>query len=167
MESNVVRLRDPIQPASTSSWRVGLTTFSHRTARCLDIIDVTDHVEYAVRAALVREGMALVQSLHTTAAVVVNEHEPLLLEDLRRTLDHVAPRDATYRHDDFDVRTENMTPDEQPNGHAHCKGLFVPTSVTLVVAAGTLLLGRWQRVFLVELDRARDRTVAVRAMGLR
>jgi secondary thiamine-phosphate synthase enzyme len=135
------------------------------TSACFDAIDLTERLEKIAAASAIDRGLVFVQSLHTTAAIVVNEDEPLLWEDLRGTLERLAPRRESYRHDDFAVRTVNMTPDELPNGHAHCKALFLPTSVALAVSGGRLVLGRWQRVFLLELDRARPRTVAVVVQG--
>ncbi len=105
-----------------------------------------------------------VQSLHTTAAIVVNENEPLLLQDLRAALERAAPRHLAYRHDDFSQRAA-VPPDEPANGHAHCQALFLRASETLGVAGGRLRLGRWQRVFLVELDGPRTRTAAVTVLG--
>jgi len=84
---------------------------------------------------------------------------------MRRTLERLAPRGHLYQHDDFNVRTVNMCPDEQKNGHSHCKAMFLRTSETLNVAQGELQLGQWQRVFLIELDRAKKRTVSVLVMG--
>ncbi len=136
-----------------------------RTAECLQFIDVTPAVLGIVQATGVRDGIANVQSQHTTAAVIVNENEPLLLDDLRRTLEALAPRDAAYRHDDFGVRTVNLEPGEPDNGHAHCKALALTTSVAVNVAGGALQLGRWQRIFFLELDRARDRTLSVLVLG--
>jgi len=155
-----VAQRSEAPPAADEECRIEL----HTTA-CLDAIDVTDRVERIVAASAVDRGLAFIQSLHTTAAIVVNEDEPLLWDDLRRTLERLAPRSVSYRHDDFAVRTVNMTAGERPNGHAHCKALFLPTSVTLGVSGGRLVLGRWQRIFLLELDSARPRTVAVMVQG--
>ncbi len=58
-----------------------------------------------------------------------------------------------------------MTPDEKPNGHAHCKALFLRSSETINIVDGRLQLGRWQRIFLLELDCPRRRTVSVMVMG--
>ena len=56
-------------------------------------------------------------------------------------------------------------PDEPANGHAHCKALFLRASETLAVAGGRPRLGRWQRVFLVELDGPRTRTLSLTVLG--
>lgn len=132
----------------------------------LQFIDLTDEVARIVAESGIFQGFVNVQTTHTTTAIIVNEHEPLLLEDLRRALEQLAPRSVKYRHDDFEIRTANLTPDEKPNGHAHCKALFLRASETLNVINGELQLGRWQRIFLIELDCPRSRTVSVSLLGL-
>src|SRR5262245_30174471 len=134
-------------PAQT---RVEGNAFVIETSECLEFIDITDRVADRVAASGVRDGIVNIQSAHTTAAVLVNEHEPLLIEDMKRILERLAPRTDTYRHDAFDIRTINLSPNEPVNGHAHCKAMFLRTSETIGVAEGQLQLGRWQRIFLVE-----------------
>ena len=71
-----------------------------------------------------------------------------------------------YRHNDFRVRTVHMHDDESPNGHSHCLQLMLGTSESVPVADGELLLGTWQRIFLVELDGPRSsREVVIQALG--
>ena len=112
-----------------------------------------------------REGMVPVQSRHTTAAVLVNENEPLLLQDFEDLLRRWAPPDAHYRHNDLEAR-EGAPADERPNGHSHAQALLLGASVCLNVAEGRLDLGEWQSVFLVELDGPRDRTLSVQVLGV-
>jgi secondary thiamine-phosphate synthase enzyme len=132
----------------------------------IEFVDVTDQVAELVHLAGVREGVANVFSRHTTAAVCIQEAEPLLLEDLREFLQRSAPAHAHYRHNDFRVRTVHMHDDESPNGHAHCLQLMLGTSESVPVADGQLLLGTWQRIFLVELDGPRaTREVIIQALG--
>lgn len=130
-----------------------------------DFVDITDTVNEAIRASGVTDGVALVTSLHTTARIHVNEHEPLLLTDLTALLERLVPRDAFYHHDDLSVRTVNLTPDERVNGHSHARGLFIPVSEHLPVTDGALMLGQWQRVFMVELDGPQSRKVVVKVLG--
>jgi secondary thiamine-phosphate synthase enzyme len=130
-----------------------------------EFIDITGEVTGAVEASGVREGAVTVFSRHTTAAVKINENEPLLLEDMARFLEQVAPRAADYRHNDFVIRTVNMTEDECPNGHSHCQHLLLSASETIPICGGAPLLGRWQRVFLIELDRPRPREVVIQVQG--
>ena len=130
-----------------------------------EFIDLTDRLERLVADAGLRFGILNVQTLHTTTAIVVNEHEPLLLADFQSLLEAAAPVGRTYQHDDTSARTVNLTDAERPNGHAHCRALLLPPSVCLNVAGGRLLLGRWQRVFLAELDGPREREISVIVFG--
>ncbi len=135
------------------------------TRECFQFIDITDQVAESVRRSGVRHGLVNVQSKHTTAAIIVNENEPLLLEDMKRTLERLVPREMEYLHNNFEIRTANLSPDEDQNGHAHCKAILLGTSETLNIVNGTIQLGRWQRIFLVELDKARERFVSVVVIG--
>jgi secondary thiamine-phosphate synthase enzyme len=131
-----------------------------------EFVDITEQVTDIVAASGVRFGQVTVYSTHTTAAIKVNENEPLLLQDMARALDEVASCNANYDHNDFSRRTGNMDDDECPNGHAHCQHLFLPTSETVPVLDGKLPLGQWQRIFLVELDRPKRRRVLVNVLGV-
>jgi len=135
-----------------------------RTESELQFIDVTTLVEERVRRSGVRSGLANIQSLHTTAAVIVNEDEPRLLADLARTLERLAPRELRYQHDDLHLRRD-VPPDERPNGHAHCRALALAPSATLQIREGRLGLGRWQRILFVELDGPRRRALCVLVIG--
>lgn len=139
--------------------------FTVTTERAPQFVDITGEVEQALRECGVREGLALVFCRHTTAAIRINENEPLLLADMEEFLKRIAPRDLYYRHNDFAIRTHNMTPDECPNAHAHCQHLLLGASEAIPIADGRLLLGCWQRLFLVELDRPREREVTVQVFG--
>lgn len=142
--------------------RLSITT-DHPT----EFIDLTDQVEAFVAESGIRFGIVNIQSLHTTTAVIVNEHEPLLLSDFSSLLARAAPRAFFYRHDDLETRTVNLTPDERANGHAHCRALLLGTSISLNVADGRLQRGCWQRIFMVELDGPRRREVSLLVTGER
>jgi secondary thiamine-phosphate synthase enzyme len=157
---NIALTKEPAAGIQISHERIHL-----RTRDCLQFIDITEEVRAQVAGTGIRDGIVNIQTLHTTAMVMVNEHEPLLLEDLARALEDLAPRGYRYRHDDFAVRTVNLTPNENPNGHAHCKALFLRSSESLNLVNGEIQLGPWQRIFFVELDCARDRTLSVIVMG--
>jgi secondary thiamine-phosphate synthase enzyme len=133
--------------------------------RPTQFIDLTDRLEALVLATRLRLGFVNVQTRHTTTAIVVNELEPLLLSDFAALLEQAAPSDAGYQHDDVTVRTVNLTADERVNGHAHCRALLLAPSACLNVVDGNLMLGRWQRVFLAELDGPRSREISVLLLG--
>jgi len=147
-------------------------TFTYRhtrvritTERRTEFVDLTEGLEALLAESRISVGFLNVQSLHTTAGIVVNEGEPLLLGDFGGLLDRIAPAVAHYQHDDATVRTVNLTPGERPNGSSHCKALLLGSSICLNVVNGRLMLGRWQRVFLTELDGPRTREVSVLMMG--
>jgi len=141
------------------------STISIQSERPTQFIDLTSELEAFVAASGIQAGLLNVQSLHTTAAVVVNEHEPLLLTDMAALLERLAPTDAVYRHDNITLRTVNCVLGEPPNGHSHCRALLIGSTTALNVVDGALQLGRWQRVFLVELDGPRTRDVSLLLLG--
>jgi secondary thiamine-phosphate synthase enzyme len=153
-----------IEEIGQSAIRTHHSVIRLRSEECLQFIDITDEVEEIVARAGVRNGWVNVQTKHTTTAIIVNENEPLLHEDLKRLLERLAPRSGDYEHNDFSRRVD-IPPDEPANGHSHCKALFLPISVCVNIADGLLQLGRWQRIFLIELDQARERSVSVMVMG--
>ena len=140
--------------------RIGIAT-----ERPTQFIDLTDGLESLVTEAGLTVGFVNVQTLHTTTALVVNEHEPLLLEDFAALLESAAPRHGVYRHDDPAIRRVNLMPGERPNGHAHCQALVLGATACFNVDNRRLVLGRWQRVFLAELDGPRPREISVLMMG--
>lgn len=127
--------------------------------------DITDDIKKIVKKSGILNGIAFVFSLHTTCSIKINENEPLLLEDMGRFLNKLAPITDNYKHNDFSIRTVNMCDDECKNGHAHCQQSLMGTSELLPVKGGDLVLGQWQRVLLIEMDRPRERKVLVEVMG--
>ena len=113
----------------------------------------------------VANGFVIVYSKHTTAAVKINENEPLLLQDMVAFLEKISPRNGGYQHNDFSIRTVNMTADESPNGHAHLQHLLLGTSETVPLIDGIMQFGRYQSVFFIELDHPRSREVMVQVVG--
>ncbi len=138
----------------------------YRTADGPSFRDITEDVREIVHRSSVGFGQVSVFSQHTTAAIILQEHEPLLLNDLRDRLIALAPADAYYRHNDFEIRTVNMHENEPENGHSHVQHLMLGTSETIPVLGGELHIGEFQSIFLVELDEARDRCVSVTVLGV-
>lgn len=152
-------------PERVSGFQVTHHSLELQATAPLQFIDLTDEVRALVAQLGVANGMVNVRTRHTTTAVIINEHEPLLLEDLKELLTRLAPPEAYYRHNDFAIRTANMTPDESPNGHAHYQSLLLSSAATVNIIDGALQLGRWQRIFFIELDHARPRAVSLTVMG--
>ena len=130
--------------------------------------DITDAAKSFVAKSGLQFGIAVAQSLHTTAGLLLNESENGLKADFAAFADKLVPRDHRYTHDDFSVRWENLAPEdfEAPNGHAHVQhAMFGTPSVALAIRDGELALGTWQRLFLIEYDRPRPRRVVLSAFG--
>jgi secondary thiamine-phosphate synthase enzyme len=140
-------------------------TITLETERPLQFVDLTDRLDTLILDAGLGTGVVNIQSPHTTTAVVLNEHEPLLLDDLDALLERLAPAGAAYRHDDLTVRAVNRVPGERRNGHAHCRAALLGAGVCLNVVGGRLQRGRWGRVLFVELDGPRWREVSVMMIG--
>lgn len=157
LESNFVN--------TSMSFQTHCDTLPYVTTEAPEFIDITDDVSVLVLNANIRNGVVVVYSHHTTAAIKINESEPELMKDMARFLAQIAPVDGEYCHNDFDVRTVNMTEDECPNAHSHCQHLLLGTSESIPLINGRLALGRWQRIFLVELDRSKTRQVTVQVLG--
>lgn len=143
------------------------TTIRLDTQHPTQFIDLTDELTALVDECRIHTGLVNIQGLHTTTALVVNEHDPLLLADVTALLERLVPQDGFYQHDNVGLRNSNCVLGERPNGHSHCRSLLLAPSVTLNIAEGRLQLGGWQRIFLVELDGPRSRSISVVVMGER
>ena len=136
-----------------------------KTNNAPEFIDITDWVAECVSESNIVNGFAVVFSKHTTAAVKINENEPLLLDDMAAFLEKLFPRQHDYQHNNFEIRTVNMNEDESPNGHAHLQHLLLGTSETVPVIDGEMQFGTYQSVFFIELDHPRPREVMVHVVG--
>lgn len=135
------------------------------TVQPFEIVDVTTVIDAVVQSSGLSEGLAMVQTRHTTTGVLINEHEPLLFDDLQRMFQRLVPSWPPYAHDDLQRRTVNVTPAERRNGHAHCRAALLRASESIMVADGRLSLGRWQRVLFVDCDGGQPRQLSVTLVG--
>jgi secondary thiamine-phosphate synthase enzyme len=121
-----------------------------------ELVEITGELRAAVRSARIRAGLLVAYVPHTTAAITVQENaDPDVKTDLLLALENAVPARpprGAYRH-------------AEGNSDAHAKAALLGTSATLIVRDGDLLLGRWQGVFLCELDGPRPRTVHLEALA--
>ncbi|MDR0567974.1 MAG: secondary thiamine-phosphate synthase enzyme YjbQ [Spirochaetaceae bacterium] len=130
-----------------------LASFTVKTVRRDEWINITGAVQKIIADSGVQEGICVVFIPHTTAAVTVNENaDPDVPRDVALALSAVSPDRQEFRH-------------SEGNSAAHAKTSLVGPSVTLIVAKGALLLGRWQGVWFNEFDGPRTRTITVRTLG--
>ena len=119
-------------------------------------VNITRKVEQAVRESGVKEGLCLVNAMHITASVFINDDEPGLHEDYRRWLEELAPHDPSrYRH--------NRTGED--NGDAHCKRQVMGREVLVAITASELDFGPWEAIFYGEFDGRRRKRVLVKIIG--
>ena len=142
-------------------------TLQLKTKGAFDAIDVTSDVEKALVNSGIEEGYALVYSRHTTCGVLLNERETGLLGDLEQVLGRLVPQGDYYKHDDWEIRTENMHPDETPNAHSHLRQVVGGRiSEYVPVSEASLMLGEWQRIMILELDQAKEREILIQVCGV-
>jgi secondary thiamine-phosphate synthase enzyme len=128
-------------------------------------IDITDAIETTVSQSGITSGIVTVFSKHTTAAIRIIENEPLLINDLTKMLEHLAPQGSYYQHNDMEIRTVNVGKEEPLNGHSHCQQFLLASSESIPVLNSEMQLGKWQRLFFVDLDGPRTREYLVQVIG--
>jgi secondary thiamine-phosphate synthase enzyme len=130
-------------------------------------VDLTEELQRAIKDSGVTEGAAIAFCAHTTCALLINEWEEGAMEDFRNRMLHLVPEDVYYAHDDLDRRTQNLEEShERRNGHSHVKSMLLSaTSHAIPVAAGEPIFGRWQRLFMFEMDEPKDRQVVFHVFG--
>jgi secondary thiamine-phosphate synthase enzyme len=127
--------------------------FSLRTSARHQLIDISTQVETFIRESGLTDGLCVVYTPHTTAAVTINENaDPSVKSDMIRKLSEVFPQEDSYRH-------------VEGNSDAHIKSSLIGCSETLIVAGGKLMLGTWQGIYFCEFDGPRQREFVVKLVG--
>jgi len=124
----------------------------------MDFVNITPQVEEVLRQSGIREGLCLVNAMHITASVFINDDEPGLHEDYKLWLEKLAPFDPSptaYRH--------NRTGED--NGDAHHKRQVMGREVVVAVTEGRLDFGPWEQIFYGEFDGRRPKRVLVKIIG--
>jgi secondary thiamine-phosphate synthase enzyme len=119
-----------------------------------ELIDITSNLEEVTLKSGIRNGLCLVHAVHSTVAIIVNENESGLTEDIVKKAQQDFPKGAGWLHDMVDN-----------NADAHLASSFIGPSRIFPVRDGRLVRGTWQNVFLLELDGPRTRRISVEVMG--
>jgi secondary thiamine-phosphate synthase enzyme len=133
-------------------------TLTFNVPQRMGFINITRQVEAAVQESGVREGLVLVNAMHITASVFINDDEPGLHEDYKQWLEKLAPFDPSpnaYRH--------NRTGED--NGDAHHKRQIMGREVVVAITGGKLDFGPWEQIFYGEFDGRRAKRVLVKIIG--
>lgn len=132
-------------------------TINLKTAAKDEIIDITAKVREIASRSGVKQGLACVFVVGSTAAVTTVEHEPGLVADMHDAMDRLYPRNVDYEH-------HQRWGDG--NGHSHIRASFVGPSLTVPIVDGELQLGTWQQIVFMEFDvKPRSREIAVQVVG--
>ncbi len=132
----------------------------YETRHKLEFVNLTELVEKEIAQSGIGEGVAVVQSLHSTAAIFVNEWQDALLEDLRTLLEESVRPEGLWRHNDPRYSDCN-----RGNAASHLRAMLLGTHAVLSVSGGRLVRGQWQSIILAELDGPQRRSISVRVLG--
>ena len=134
--------------------KVYFKEFTYSTRERLELVDITEQVTAFVLECNIESGICLIDSPHSTTAIIVNEHESGLMRDILQKIQEEFPKGAVWLHD----RIDN-------NADAHLASVFLGHSKTFPIQNGRLYRGTWQNIFLLELDGPRTRHIACEIMG--
>ena len=140
--------------------RIGHEIFTVVTEDRLQFMDLTKRIRDLVRRFDIREGLVVLNSLHTTTALFINEWQEALIHDLRVLLDHLVKERDGYRHDD-----PRYSDCDRSNAHSHLRSVLLSRQLSVPVMAGEMALGTFQSIIFAELDGPRDRQIYLQVLG--
>jgi secondary thiamine-phosphate synthase enzyme len=135
-------------------------SFTLSTEERTEVSDITKLVREVIQQFPVANGIALINTLHTTCALLINEFQSALIDDLKSLIERLVPERAGYRHDD-----PRYSDCERGNACAHLRAALLGRSIAVGLNNGELTLGRFQSVIFAELDGPRRREITVQVMG--
>ena len=120
-----------------------------------EYVNITTQVERVILQSGIQEGLVLINAMHITASVYINDDEAGLLQDYEQFLERLAPHSADYQH--------NLTGED--NGDAHIKRQLMGREVVVAITNGALDFGPWEQIFYAEFDGRRRKRVLVKVIG--
>ena len=123
----------------------------------MDFVNITGDVERALQESGIQEGLCLVNAMHITASVFINDDETGLHQDYKRWLEELAPHEPLSRYQ------HNRTGED--NGDAHHKRQIMGREVVVAVTKGRLHFGTWEQIFYGEFDGKRKKRVLIKIIG--
>jgi secondary thiamine-phosphate synthase enzyme len=153
------RVTPEVRP--TTAMQMYLETLIYKSRERLDLINITRDLNELIRKRGLKAGFIIVQSLHTTTAVFINEFQQALVDDMKAALERVIGRFEYWRHND-----PKLSECDRKNADSHLRAMFLGHTLSLPVRNGELALGTWQSIILAELDGPRERTVHVQVLGV-
>src|SRR5512145_2567002 len=147
-------------PRRVHEMKVFTTSFTLSSDDPTEVVDITKLVRDAIQQVPVQAGIALINTLHTTCAVFINEFQSALIADLKALVERLVPERGGYRHDD-----PRYSDCERGNAHAHLRAALLGRSIAVGLNEGDLTLGRLQSIIFAEFDGPRKRDVTVQVIG--
>ncbi|MCL6589418.1 MAG: secondary thiamine-phosphate synthase enzyme YjbQ [Firmicutes bacterium] len=123
----------------------------------MEFVNITAQVKEALAESGIKEGLCLVNAMHITASVFINDHESGLWDDYQKWLEGLAPHEPLSRYQ------HNRTGED--NGDAHLKRQIMGREVTIAVTGGQLDFGPWEQIFYGEFDGGRKKRVLIKIIG--
>src|SRR5580692_9191637 len=145
----------------TPGLQMYLETLCYKTRERLELINITRDLNEVVRKHGLKAGFALVQSLHTTTAIFINEFQQALLDDIKSFLGSLVGRFDYWHHND-----PKISECSRKNADSHLRAMLLGHTLSLPVRDGELALGYWQSIILAELDGPRERAIQVQVLGV-
>jgi secondary thiamine-phosphate synthase enzyme len=145
----------------TAALQMALETLIYKTRERLELINITRDLNEVIHKHGLRAGFVIVQSLHTTTAVFINEFQQALLDDIKGFLEKLVSRLDYWRHND-----PRLSECERKNADSHLRAMVLGHTLSLPVRDGALALGTWQSIILAELDGPRERAIQVQVLGV-
>jgi len=137
-----------------------LDTLCYKTRERLELINITKDLNEVIRKNGLKAGFVLVQSLHTTTAVFINEFQQALLDDIKFFLERMVGRMDYWRHND-----PKLSECSRQNADSHLRAMILGHTISVPVRNGELALGGWQSIILAELDGPRERSIHMQILG--
>lgn len=147
--------------AAAGIFKVRTKVLRVQTVERLQLVDLSAHIRSFADTTGITEGQAHVSSLHTTAGLFINEWQEALLADMKEAIARLVPQNTYYRHND-----SALSDCDRCNGDAHLRNMVIGQNVSVPLAHGSLVLGKWQRVILAEFDGPSERQVFIQVLGI-
>ena len=149
-----------VRLGESTTMKVYSTSFTLLTEQRTEVSDVTKRVRDAIQQFPISAGIALINTLHTTCALFINEFQSALIDDLKHLIERLVPERDGYRHDD-----PRVSDCERGNAHSHLRAALIGRSIAVGINNTELILGRFQSIIFAELDGPRRREISIQVIG--
>jgi secondary thiamine-phosphate synthase enzyme len=125
------------------------------TEKRIDFVNITGEVQKIINESGIKEGLILINPMHITASVFINDNESGLIQDFQEWLEKIAPKNFDYKH--------HQTGED--NGFSHLWRTIMGRETTVAISNGELDFGPWEQIFYGEFDGQREKRVLVKIIG--